>query len=742
MVIKNRIRKTLALFLIAVLAVGAAGCGGGQEKTDGPAKDTTKGRYVESALPLPEGVSADDILQIGKYEGKLFFLEVRKSEEEPYFFTEYIQDGQGSFEKKDCDWLNGLELTEPFWRMNYVKGEGEQAFFFAEYEGDYWGHLFTTTDGQEGFEITPAGWKEAQDMDGYNYYECPDWIGMAASDTLVGGFYDRIEFYHAETGEMLRQMPVSESYLETCVPEKDGYYLFKSSNMRTLTGVERYQNGQNEPVETIAFTEKSSGTMSTYVDVLEDGTVIACTDEGFYRYDTAKGEWEQTIPARFTSLIMETMWCQGIVATDDGALYALFMGEEEQGTAIMQYVYDPEYTMGEEKTLTVYTIYPCSVVKQAAALFQKSHPEVQVIVETELTYDDMYGGTVDLDSIYSSLNAEILAGNAADVLILDGLKTESFIEKGLLLDIDDVITPMEEKGELLSNITKNYRNEDGTRYHIPLRFAMNLLVGRDVEAGSIQDMKSMAEDFAGRQESMLGARTVEDLVYEFAPYFTDEIIREKQLDKEALKRYLEYLKVIADNCGIVDNYGENYRAEGIWEIASTVYAAFYEAGGFNQSMLPVSAAKLVNGSLACFENAYIPEFEIGIYSQTKEEELAKEFLEFALSTQVQDTDFYDGFPINTVSLENQVKKDRSDAEAYTTIVLEDGQSIGFEIRDFDDTQSAELMEMCKKLDRKVVEDKEVNEKLVDSVAGYLDGSRTLDETVDRVEAGLRMYLAE
>lgn len=739
---KNKFRRGIALFAAAVLAVGAAGCGGGQEKTDGPARDTTKGRYVESALSLPEGVSADDIVQIGKYEGKLFFLEVQKKEEEPFLFTEYIQDGQGGFEKKDCEWLNGLELTESPWKMNYIKGEGEQAFFFAEYDGDYWGHLFATTDGQEGIEITPAGWKEGQDMDGYTYYECPGWVGMASSGTLAGGFYDRMEFYSADTGELLRQMPVSDSYLEACVPEKDGFYLFKSSNMRTLTGVEKYQNGQSEPIETIAFTEKSSGTMSTYVDVLEDGTVVACTDEGFYRYDITKGEWEQTIPARFTSLIMETLWCQGIVAMDDGTLYALFAGQEEQGAAIMQYVYDPEYTVGEEKILTVYTIYPCSVVKQAAALFQKAHPEVQVVVETELTYDDIYGGTVDLDSIYSSLNAEILAGNAADILILDGLKTESFIEKGLLLDIDDVITPMEESRELLSNITKDYRNEDGTRYHVPLRFAMNLLVGRDIEAGSIQDMKSMAEDFEGRQESMLGARTVGDLVEEFAPYFTDEMIRNKQLDKEALKRNLEYLKAIADNCGIVDNYGENYGAQGIWDIASTVHAAFYQSGGFNESMLPVSAAKLVNGSLACFENAYIPEFEIGIYSQTKEAELAKEFLEFALSTQVQDTDFYDGFPINAVSLENQANKDRSEAEAYTTIFLGDGQSVGFEIRDFDDKQAEELLEMCRKLDKKVVEDKEVNEKLTDSVAGYLDGSRTLEETVDRVEAGLRMYLAE
>ncbi len=497
--------------------------------------------------------------------------------------------------------------------------------------------------------------------------------------------------------------------------------------------------GKNEPVEVIEFNEKSSGLAQTFVDVTSDGNVVICNDEGFYRYEAGEKSWKQIIPARYSSLIMETMWCQGIAAMDDGVIFALFKGE---GGGLMRYDYDPDLEVGTGRTLTVYTVYESSVIKQAAALFQKKHPDVEVIVETELTYDDIYGGNVDLNSIYSSLNAEILAGNASDILILDGLNAKSFMEKGLLLDLEEILAPMEEKGELLTNITQSYRNEDGTRYAVPLRFALNLLVGKDVNAKDVQDMKSMAADFAARQESMLGERTVWDLVDEFAPFFTDSIIQDKQLNREVLKEYLEYLKVIAENCGIVESYGDRERHPDIWDIASSVQTAFYQADGFNQSMLPVSAAKLVNGTVACFENAYIPKFEAGIYSQTKEPELAKEFLAFALSNEVQNADFYDGFPINAVSLENQAGKDRTDAEAYTTIDLGGGQSIGFEIKDFDGVQADELLEMCRSVDKKVVEDTEVKNKLADSVAGYLDGSRTLEETIDRVEAGLRMYLAE
>ena len=39
-----------------------------------------------------------------------------------------------------------------------------------------------------------------------------------------------------------------------------------------------------------------------------------------------------------------------------------------------------------------------------------------------------------------TLNTEIAAGNGPDVILLDGLPVESYIEKGLLEDISDVIS--------------------------------------------------------------------------------------------------------------------------------------------------------------------------------------------------------------------------------------------------------------------------------------------------------------
>lgn len=740
---KKTMRRAGAVLLSLALVAGTVGCG--KEKTDSTSGQDmaagSKGRYVETAMELPEGVSAADIVQIGKKDGRLFFLHEVNADEEHVTFEEYVLNENG-FEKAEDSWIQSLVLPAGLWQFRSAYGPDGKSFVYTQFEAEegYIGHLYTAGEGNQAVEITPQSWKEKQEYDGYAYYDYPNCIGFADSDTLVGVFYDRMEFYQADTGEMTGEQPVSGNHAEQVTAGKDGFYLLSCTDMGSFDGVEKYQTGQSEPAETIDFTEKADS--SVFCDVLNDGTIIVTADTGFYQWKKETGEWEKLIPVEFTSLAMETMWCQSIAAMEDGTLYAQYQAQEESEAALMQYVYDPELATAPEKVLTVYTIYECPVLKQSAAMFQKKHPEVQVQVETELTYDQMYSDDVDMNSIYAALNAKILAGEAADILVLDGMNQNAFAEKKLLLDIDDVITPMEESGELLRNITGSYRQADGARYVVPLRFGLTLLVGRDVDAKTIQSMESMAELFSTMSESVLGVRTVEDLAAEFVPFFTDVIVKNKELDKEALEHYLEELKVIGTNCGIVKDYGEAYRSPGIWEIASTVQAAFYEADGFNQTMLPVSAAKLVNGTVSCFENAYTPKAQAAIYSQTKEPELAKEFLQFALSLEIQKNDFYDGFPVNADALEQQAQRDRSDATAYTTIMLEDGSSIGFEIKDFDDAQKEQLVEMCRQADRKVLADEEVNAKLADALAGYLDGSKSLSETVNQVESGLRMYLAE
>lgn len=734
---KETKKKILLGILMAALATGMTGC---KTKTEDKKEAAAKGRYVEQEKELPAELKEAQPFWFGR-DGKDLVLIENVQQAGATGCAKYVKaSGADSFQKEEDGFVEKLSFDSSVWNLSWMKTDGGQEAVFAmfEQEDSYWGHLYTAGKDGSPAEITPAGWKEPIDYDGYAFYDTPQ-IVTAVGETLAGLYLDRMEFYDPKTGELQSTLPLSGNYLEKILTDGQDFYLFAASDMGSVKQVEHYRLGSTEPVEIIPVEDQAGA--SCFSDLQEDGTLVIASEKGVLQYQKEEKQWKLLIQPQFTSFSMSSLYCLGFATGEEDTYWALFGGEGTDYT-LVQYVYDPDMPTAADKVLTVYTVNECPVIKQAAALYMKQHPDVEVRVETELSYDEMYSGSADMNSINAALNAKILAGEGPDILVLDELNGTSFAEKGLLMDLSEVVTPLEESGELLTNITKDYREENGSVYMIPLRFGLPLLVSRELDAECISSLENMADIYKTEKSSVMGIRTTADLVAEFSPFFIADVVQNKTLNKEALKPVLEQLKVIADNCGIVDRYDNEIGRPGIWDIASTVRAAFYETKGYNETMLPYSAAKLVNGTVTCFENTYIPVAETGIYKQTAQPELAQDFLSFVLSEAVQNTDFYDGFPINSVSLKNQAGKDRSDVAAYTTIQGADGTSIGFDIQDFDQAQKQKLVTICEAVNKKAVYDEEINQKLTDAMDGYLKGERSLEETVDQIEAGLRMYLAE
>ena len=65
-------------------------------------------------------------------------------------------------------------------------------------------------------------------------------------------------------------------------------------------------------------------------------------------------------------------------------------------------------------------------MRQAASMFQLAHPDVRV----ELIDGQTEAGSTTVSDTIRALNTELLSGNGADVLVLDGLPADAYIEKG------------------------------------------------------------------------------------------------------------------------------------------------------------------------------------------------------------------------------------------------------------------------------------------------------------------------
>ena len=76
----------------------------------------------------------------------------------------------------------------------------------------------------------------------------------------------------------------------------------------------------------------------------------------------------------------------------------------------------------------------------------------------------------DEDSI-KKLNTELLAGSGPDILLLDGLPIDSYLEKGLLADISSIHNKVNTTEGLYENLTQVYK-EDEKILAIPTRFTL------------------------------------------------------------------------------------------------------------------------------------------------------------------------------------------------------------------------------------------------------------------------------
>ena len=726
-----RFGKWIAATLCASFLAGAVmGC---SKEEDAAAEDgTVKGRYVEYREELPGELEGWKVKQLFAVQGKVGLIAARR-EEEGIVLREWVLEESG-FADVTQEWLKSLILPadEDGLDAQLLQSGADAQYIAASYaiegENDFKTHLWKK-DGEEAREITPQQWTVPDDE--WGVYRVA--AGMAALDngTLTALCYPCLEVLGGEDGS-ITESQVLETYYRGMMTDGENVYLYADSPDGRGTEIEKYPGGKGSG-EKLSFTGNISG---ANLCVTEAGTLVAAGADGLFW--GKEGRWEKLMGGAETSFSLLDLWCTGLTAFEDGRIYAFFEGEGDKAI-LNRYEFDPEAVYEVKENLKLFAVCDGNMLKQAAAMYHRANPEVMITVEA--VYPMYYDGETDYNAVYQNLNTMLMGEEAPDILIMDHLSIDSYAEKGLLEDINDVVTPLEESGELLSNITGSYIRQDGSRYTVPLQFGFCMAVGRDITAGDMASMESLAGFLGNADYSYMGPHTVSELVDKFYPYFCGRIVQEKELDTEVLGMYLEYMKAIADNCGILAARDDRERPYRVWELAAQAKLALEESAGFNECMLPVAVKEYIRGDFAAFENCFIPYLQAGICAKSKYTETAKDFLRFALSEEVQGTDYYNGFPVNAAALDKLAHSSRANAEAETTLDTESG-SIEFRIGDFSEETAEHLAQMCRVLDRPVAEDGKIREVLVEVLEGYLNGTQSKEDTLKMAEDSLKMYLGE
>ena len=146
-----------------------------------------------------------------------------------------------------------------------------------------------------------------------------------------------------------------------------------------------------------------------------------------------------------------------------------------------------------------------------------------------------------------TLNTEIMAGKGPDILILDGIPEDTYVEKGMLEDLSGILDKVDETDGILKNIRDAYTQEDGSIYCMPVKFGIPMIQGTQKDVDAVTDLKSLADVIEQHQEEYHARRlplyqTVlpEILLKSLAEVCSPAWVKEDgTLDETAVTEYLE-----------------------------------------------------------------------------------------------------------------------------------------------------------------------------------------------------------
>lgn len=338
----------------------------------------------------------------------------------------------------------------------------------------------------------------------------------------------------------------------------DAYSLSSGEKVSSNTVVEDVQNAN-------AYTVNAAGNL------------LFLTMEGIFQTDFVSGVKQTMVDEKgFVYAVPQTNTYKLLANGDDSYLVACMQNEK---LFVVLIAIDSTLPTQSEQVLTVWALEDNDVIRSAAAVFSNQYPDCEI--QLEFGRDSTSQGISDED-IIRNLNTRLLAGEAPDILFLDGLPIQSLMEKGVLSPLDNIL-PEE---DVYENVMDAY-SLNGTTYAYPCVFHIPIFVSADTDV-PVESVTSL-EDFASlyQNQDLIFNTSYQDIFDSFYTAYSSSIfVDEKSLDEEKLREFLLYTKEMIDGQQITTQQNEYALVSGDGQSTS-------------QSEFAMSLIKVSEGQYPC-----------------------------------------------------------------------------------------------------------------------------------------------
>lgn len=500
----------------------------------------------------------------------------------------------------------------------------------------------------------------------------------------------------------------------------------------------------------------------------EEDVIFLAGKNGLHRHVIGGAVMEQIIDGKLSRLGNPQYGIAGMVFLETGT----FLAVSGHGKMI-RFQYDPEKETVPQERLKVYSLRKNSDMYTAISFYQIWNPDVFVEYEVGMGEE---GAVTEADAV-KKLNTRIMAGEGPDILLLDGLPMDSYIEKGMLCDLKDIAADLE--GDVFENLILAFEREDKV-YAVPGQFRLPLIMGKGSDVSGMKGLAAMADGIERMrrnepEKDLIGLCSEKAIMKLFAVISAQEWKKtDDEIDRDAIGAFLTQTGRIyeAQMDGINpesaerlrqsnEYYVQNIGKDWAYDLSHYEYYMDYVAG-WNEvfagiSGSPGSYAELTSVSGADgFADAvvvpmegekgrvFIPETILGINAAASGKKLAEDFLRTFLGKENQCS--LSGYAVNREAFKEAFVQKKETGEngqgRKIGVVNEDGTEIWLDILDPSDKDMDLIGTWVETARVPYMEDAVLEQCIFEEGSLYILGKKGLEETLDAIEKQLGIYIAE
>lgn len=740
------------LFILTLLVVVLGGC----DKTEGnkkqeDEKNTKKGRYMEESIPLPEDVKGNEVFSIIEGKDKVIELFSKKGDTKNY--KHYVKTENG-WKEKSLNWLKDTKLSQKGNNIEQILYGEDRNYYVLTYDVNKKAHtrVYKVDENNNLKEVLVEYLEQSTSVskDGVEAYPYVTKMSVLSNGNYLFEEYGGLTVVDGKSGEVIKKIEPGNDNNSSYAGSEINNSSYKAVGNEIIVNLDKsklslFDGESGKTLKTIDM-EEAANTYHFYKK--EDETIILVNSNGIQQIKKDGSLWETIVDGGLNSMSMPSLYIESFFVRDGEKDSYIVVYHDKEGTKqMMQYQYNKSVSAVPKNEITVYSLKENSTIRQAISTFQRSNTDVKV------NYIVSMDGEGENKSDYiKALNTELLNGNGADVLVLDGLPVESYIEKGILVDLKDFYTKLSEEEDIPNNIMKNYLT-DNKLYSLPCRFTIPIIYGEKKAVNAWTNLNEILNYVKSNSEKMyVDGISKEQLLKIFLSFEKESFISEEnQLKEDEFKNVLEKIKELSEHlkpsyeAKTVINNSMEYNQGKVFNSYTYSYfdniseAGLEEVGCIQDSVLFLKMIEEKKGIYNLVNNLFVPSGQIGINKASKKEELAKEFLKILFSEDVQSIDVNDGFPVNGTSLNKWFEKEN---ETFGIAVSTDNSDSPLFINWPDKKTREQLCQNIKKADQKFEHDNTLIDIIIAESKKYIDGSASIEQVSNSAKSKVDTYLAE